>query len=296
MKPLTAEEAQIRAELRTQIQMLAGTIGGRSVGKYEGLRAAAEYIEGMLSATGLSVNRQTFRSAGREVWNIEAEQRGTAEPNEIVVIGAHYDSAAGLPGANDNASGVAAMLNIAQRFRTLRPKRTVRWLAFVNEEPPFFQGPEMGSVVYAARCKQRNEKVVAMLSLETIGYYSDAPNSQRYPLSIHPGYPNTGNYIGFVSNPSSVWLLRKCLKSFRHATDFPCEGLAAPAGITGVGWSDQWSFWQQGYHGLMVTDTAPFRYPYYHTAEDTPDKIDYDGTARVVFGLSKIVEDLAADA
>jgi Zn-dependent M28 family amino/carboxypeptidase len=293
LTPLNPAEIEIRTELRKHVELLAGSIGGRSIGRYDGLRRAAEYIEHTSGALGLKPARQTYRVRNTDVWNIESEIKGSQKPAEIVIIGAHYDTAAGFPGANDNASGVAAMLDLAHQFRGRTPRRTVRWVAFVNEEPPYFQSPEMGSLVYANRCKERKEDITAMLSLETIGYYTNAPGSQKYPLRLHPFYPDVGNFIGFVANPSSAWLLRECLKSFRAATRFPCEGLAAPAGIAGLGWSDHWSFWENGYHGVMVTDTAPFRYPHYHTPDDTPDKLDYDSTAQVVFGLSRIVEDLA---
>jgi Zn-dependent M28 family amino/carboxypeptidase len=152
----------------------------------------------------------------------------------------------------------------------------------------------MGSYVYAKRCRERGERVIVMLSLETIGYYSDVSGSQSYPIGFHPGYPNRGDFLGFVADLRSAGLLRRALKSFRNATSLPAAGAAAPALIPGVGWSDHWSFWQCGYRALMLTDTAPYRYPYYHTAEDTPEKLDYDRLARAFTGIEAIVNDFGS--
>jgi Zn-dependent M28 family amino/carboxypeptidase len=210
------------------------------------------------------------------------------------LIGAHYDSVFGAPGANDNGSGVAALLALARRLHGPPNEQTLRLVAFVNEEPGYFQGAQMGSFVYAGRCRQHGDRIRAMISLETIGYFSHQPGSQHYPI---PGlgllYPGTGNYIGFVSNVASRKLLRNALGEFRRAARVPSEGAALPASIPGVGWSDQWSFWRHGYPGIMVTDTAPFRYPHYHKASDTPDKLDYDTMTRVVAGLERVIRHLA---
>ena len=150
----------------------------------------------------------------------------------------------------------------------------------------------MGSLVYALACRQRRENVVAMISLETIGYFDDAKGSQSYPPPFSLFYPSTGNFIAFVGNYSSRRLVRRSVASFRRHTEFPSEGAALPSFIPGVGWSDQWAFWQAGYPALMVTDTAPFRYPDYHRPSDTPDKIDHERMARVVDGLEAVVREL----
>jgi Zn-dependent M28 family amino/carboxypeptidase len=229
---------------------------------------------------------------GQPCHNIEAEIPGNRP--EIIVIGAHYDSVFGSPGANDNGTGAAATLALARRFASAKPKHTLRFVAFVNEEPPYFLSGEMGSLVYARRCKERGDKISAMISLETIGYFSDAPDSQTYPS---PGlgvfYPKVGNFIGFVSNVKSRALLRRVIKLFRRNAKIPSEGASLPAFIPGVSWSDQWSFWQHGYPAIMVTDTAPFRYPYYHSSNDTPDKLDYDRFTLVVSGMEKVIQELA---
>jgi Zn-dependent M28 family amino/carboxypeptidase len=277
--------------LRKHVEILATTIGGRLANT--GLEKAARYIEQELRLYGYSPRRQTFAAAGHTCANIEAELRGARHARKIVVVGAHYDSAGDLPAANDNASGVSATLELARYFATAKPARTVRWLFFANEEPPFFQTEEMGSYVYAKGCRDRNEDISAMLSLETIGFFTDKPGSQSYPLPLHPGYPDCGNFLGFVANFNSALLLRAALKTFRAAVALPAQGLAGPSSIPGVGWSDHWSFWQFGYKALMLTDTAPYRYPYYHTAQDTPDKLDYVRMTEGVRGIAAVVEHLS---
>jgi Zn-dependent M28 family amino/carboxypeptidase len=151
----------------------------------------------------------------------------------------------------------------------------------------------MGSRVHARRARERGENIVAMFSLETIGYYSEERGSQHYPPPLGLFYPATGNFIAFVSNLGSRGLLHEVIASFRRHAQFPSEGLAAPAFFPGVDWSDHWSFWDEGYPALMVTDTAPFRYPYYHLAADTPDKVDCDRLTRVVSGLYRTLRELA---
>jgi peptidase M28-like protein len=297
--PLSPDEVTLREEVRADVQKLAGEIGERNMRHYPQLNAAADFIENSFSRAGLHPRRDSYELHGQACHNIEAEIPGTHP--EIILIGAHYDSVFGSPGANDNGSGVAAMLALARRFANRQPERrltqtpykTLRFVAFVNEEPPYFLSGEMGSLVYARRCKERGEKISAMISLETIGYFSDAPNSQIYPSrALGAFYPKVGNFIGFVSNVHSRTLLRRAIALFREHAKIPSEGAALPWFIPGVSWSDQWSFWKNGYPGIMVTDTAPFRYPYYHSADDTPDKLDYDRFTLVVSGMEKVIEGL----
>ena len=289
--PLSADEVALREELRTDVQKLAGEIGERNMWHYRQLNAAADFIEDSFSRVGLRTRRDSYDMRGQACHNIEAEIPG-ARP-EVLLIGAHYDSVVGSPGANDNGTGVAATLALARRFADARPQHTLRFAAFVNEEPPYFLSDEMGSFVYAGRCKARGDKISAMISLETIGYFSDAPRSQTYPSPVLGiAYPKIGNFIGFVSNVHSRSLLRRVVALFRKHAKIPSEGAALPWFVPGVSWSDQWSFWRYGYPGIMVTDTAPFRYPYYHSSSDTPDKLDYDRFTLVVSGIERVIEDL----
>lgn len=294
LPPLTDSEQVIHDNLKRHVTRLAGRIGERNVWRPEGMAAADGYIRKTLEETGYAVNDQSFTSRGQTVNNIEAVLPGHAAADEIIVIGAHYDTVADSPGADDNASGVAAVLELARLLARTTLPRTVRFVAFANEEAPFFYSDEMGSHLYATRAQAQGERITAMFSLETLGYYTDQPGSQRYPFPFSLFYPDTGNFIGFVGNISSRGLVRRAVGAFRAATAFPSEGVAAPSGIEGVHWSDHWAFWQTGYPALMVTDTAPFRYPHYHRATDTPQQLDYNSLARVTAGLAKVIEALAS--
>ena len=295
LPPLSEAEAEIQLRLEGHVRALAGQIGERNLGRAGSLDAAARYLDGILRGLGFAVEAQEFEVEGTKVANLESALGGGALHDQIVLAGAHYDSVVDCPGANDNGSGAAAVLELARLLAPERLARTLRFALFVNEEPPYYLGDAMGSRRYARRCRARGERIVAMLCLETIGYYTDAPRSQAYPAPLGVVYPSTGNFIGFVGNVASRALVRRCIGSFRRSTAFPSEGLAAPDWIAGVGWSDHSSFWEQGYPAVMVTDTALFRYPPYHTSEDKPEKIRYDHMARVVAGLARVVIDLARD-
>ncbi len=270
--------------MREIIETFAREIGERNVTRPRAYAAAADFIEKSLKNS----RRQEFETGV----NIEAEVAGN---DEIIVVGAHYDSVIGSPGADDNASGVAALIALARAFAGKSPKRTIRFLAFANEEPPHFATPQMGSFRYAQRCRDRREKIVGMLSLETIAYFTDAPRSQQYPAMLDFIYPSVGNFIAFVSNLRSQRFLRRCVRQFRKHASVPCECGALPEMIAGVAWSDQWAFWQFGYPAVMVTDTALFRNPHYHSPTDMPETLDYERLARVVDGLEGMIEDLSAD-
>jgi hypothetical protein len=291
--PLDAREERYRARLERDVAMLASEIGERNVYRPDALERAALHLEGELRDAGLAPARQTYVVDAVPCHNIEVELRGTRLPEEIIVVGGHYDSVIGSPGANDNATGAAATVALARAFAGRHAARTVRFVLFVNEEPPFFQTGQMGSYVYAARSSARGEKVAAMLSLETMGYYSDEEGSQRYPFPLNLAYPTTGNFIGFAGNMASRGLVERVVGLFREHASFPSEGATVPDEIQGIGWSDHWSFWQFGYEALMITDTAPFRYEHYHEPTDTPDRIDYVRLARVVAGIEKVITALA---
>ena len=293
--PLSAEEQLIHDKLKRHVEMLAQQIGERNVWNAEALAGAALYIRNTLENLGYLVRVQPFESQGLTVQNLEVELPGATAPEEIVVVGAHYDTVAGGPGANDNASGIAALLEIARLLAGKTHARTLRLVAFVNEEQPFSESEEMGSRVYAERSRQRGEQIKAMISLETIGHYTDQAASQHYPFPFSYFYPDTGNFLGFVGNLSSWRLVRQAVGAFRGSTAFPSEGVAAPGWITGVGWSDHASFWQAGYPAIMITDTAFFRYQHYHEATDTPEKLDYKGLTRVTRGLVEVAAELAGN-
>jgi Zn-dependent M28 family amino/carboxypeptidase len=292
LPPLSAEETGIKSNLAQHVNYLAGTIGERNLIAYDSLLKTAQYIEDTLKKLGYAVTSQEYVVQMRKVRNLIVEIPGGAQAREIVVIGAHYDTVYDCPGADDNTSGVAGLLELARLLKNHHPARTVRLVAFVNEEPPWFQKENMGSWVYAKEAHRKRENIVAGVSLETIGMYSDVEGSQKYPEGFKVLYPSKGNFVGFIGDLSSHALVSDSVRSFRAATQFPSEGSSAPAWITGVGWSDHWSFWQEGYPGIEVTDTAPFRNPNYHEPSDKPNTLDYDRMARVVHGLVRVVTDL----
>lgn len=311
----TDEEQRLAESLIADVRFLAGELGPRNRDHPIAYERAAQYIEQRLRGMGYQTRRQPSpaRDPTASPGNIIAERLAAAgEPSGvkvgrddatsggtpgILVIGAHYDSFADSPGANDNSTGVAAVLSLAEAFseRSMpqAPRRTVRFVLFADEEPPYFQTDEMGSRTYARSCRVAGDRIVGMLSLETIGWYSDEPGSQRYPPPLGALYPERGNFVAFVGNPASRHFLREVLAAFRETTAFPSEGAALPSILPGVSWSDHWAFWREGYPGLMITDTAPFRYPYYHTRADTPDKVDALRLARVVAGLERVLGRLA---
>ncbi len=274
LQPETEGQQRLASRLAADVAALAA----RGVDR-------AAYVERRLADLGFDVARQEFEAGV----NLEVQVPGAVRPDEIVVVGAHHDAVPDCPAADDNGSGVAGLLALAEVFRGERPDRTLRLVAFASEEPPWFQGESMGSLVYA---RARGAGVVAMISLESIGYYDDSEGSQRYPFPFGLLYPDRGNFVAFVGNSSSCGLVRRVVRTFRDDASFPSEGAALPGSIPGIGWSDHWSFWQIGVPALMVTDTAPFRNPHYHTSHDTPDTLDYDRMARVVEGLGPVVHDL----
>jgi Zn-dependent M28 family amino/carboxypeptidase len=290
---LSHEQSELADHLSTDVQHLSVTIGERSIQHAGSLKVTSEFLGGNLRQAGYAVTESTYSVAGQEVSNVEAILAGSDSASGTIVLGAHYDSVAGTVGANDNATGVAAVLELARLLQGSKLRKTIRFVLFVNEEPPYFQTEKMGSLVYARQLHHDGVPVSAMISLETIGFYSDVPGSQKYPPVLGLFYPNRGDFIGFVGNRESRALVRRCVRKFRESTSFPSEGVAAPADWPGVGWSDHWSFWQENYPAIMITDTAPFRYPYYHTQRDTFDKVDFEKMARVVDGVREVVESLA---
>ena len=281
--PLAERDRALADRLRAHVTAIAS--GEHNMDHPVAYEAAAVYLEAQLAQAGFPVHRQPLEALKGAERNLEVEIPGSAAGAGIVVVGAHYDSVAGAPGANDNGSGVAGVLELARLLSSWKPRHTWRLVLFANEEPPYFYTDLMGSADYARKSKARGERIAAMFSLETIGYYSDAPGSQRYPFPFSFFYPDRGDFLAFVGNLPSRRLVRETIGAFRVHARFPSEGVAAPAFIPGVDWSDHLNFWREGWPALMITDTAPFRYPYYHTAHDTPDKIDYERLARVVIGL-----------
>jgi hypothetical protein len=303
---ITEPQGRLSEMLREDVVFLAGTIGERNLANPTSLRHAENYIAASLAREGYAVRWQTYRAvtpdgAAHEVSNLEATITGAERPDEIVLVGAHYDSVNNFkgiasPGADDNASGTAGVLALARRMAGTAHPRSVRFVLFANEEPPYFFTDSMGSLVYAREAKRRGDRIVAMLSIESIGYYDGSAGSQDYPPPMSFAYPSTGDFIAFVGMSGSAPLVTRCVALFREGSEFPSEGAALPSLVPRVVASDHWSFWKQGYPALMVTDTARFRNPNYHKATDVPETLDYDRMARVIEGLERVVAGLADSA
>ncbi|HYD01405.1 MAG TPA: M28 family peptidase [Phycisphaerales bacterium] len=294
----TAEQLRSAKEIQADVEALASGVGKRSTMDPRGMAEAAKWIMARMGAAGYGKPNESFVKRNARVPNLEyviPAQAGSPVAQQVVVVGAHYDTFQGTPGADDNASGVAGVLALARAFDNRPQARELRLLFFVNEEPPSFQTEDMGSWVYAKLCRARKDDIVAMLSLETMGFYTNEIGYQKYPPLVGGLYPEEGNFIGFVGSLGSRSLTRRCVRVFREHAQFPSEGAALPGYFPGVGWSDQWAFWKEGYAGVMVTDTAPFRNPHYHLASDKPSTLDYDAMSRVVGGLERVVADLAND-
>ena len=281
LPPLSDEERALAERLRRHVFTLAKSERNTD------LETPARYIASAFGALGLTAGFQRFESGGRSVSNVEVSPSGPA----AIVVGAHYDTVPGSPGADDNASAVAALIELAGLLG--KERLPIRFVAFANEELPYHMGPEMGSWVSARRSREQGEPLRGMLSLEMLGCYRDEPGSQRYPPPLSFIYPNRGDFIAFVGDVGARALVHQAIASFRRNAKFPSEGVAAPAFVPGIMRSDHASFRDQGFPALMVTDTAYNRNPRYHKPSDTPDTLDYERMARVTLGLAAVLRDLA---
>jgi Zn-dependent M28 family amino/carboxypeptidase len=280
-------------QLRQDVYRLAGDIGERNLYRYPQLVEAASLIEEWLYEAGYTPVRQEYEAGEKVFANIEAEVSGATAPSEIVIVGAHYDTHRDSPGANDNGSGIAALHALARAFRREPVGRTLRFVAFANEEKPFLRTRDMGSYRYAERCREQGENVVAMVCLETIACRFEQPGTQRLSL-FGLLAPTRGNFIALVGNRHSRPLLAAAAESFERQVSVPCETFTLPTHFPAAWSSDHWSFWKHGYPAIMVTDTAPLRYPHYHKPSDTVEQLDYDFLAEVTEGVRGIVAYLVA--
>lgn len=279
--------------LRAHVENLAGRIGERNLTRYQRLEEAARYIEGELQKAGLEARPESFEAWGRTYRNLVVEVRGRSDPGTIVLIGAHYDTAPGTPGADDNASGSAVLLELAAALKDAAPAKTLRFVWFVNEEPPFFRTRWMGSAVHARGARRRGERIEGMISLEMLGFYSDTPGSQRYPPLLSRFYPTTGNFIAAVSNLGSRGLMRRVAALLKEKGPLPVETGAYPAFVPGIDLSDQLNFWREGFSAMMLTDTAFYRNPHYHEPTDVPARLDYGRMSQLAGALIGAAAELA---
>lgn len=293
-------ERELSERLYTHVDRLAGLIGPRHLGRPTHLEATATYIERELIGLGYSVERQTYEVEQTEVANLVVERPGARRAGEVVILGAHYDTVPTTPGADDNASAVAMLIEVARMLQRFTFQRTLRFVAFPCEEPPHFYTDTMGSQVYARQCRLGGERIVGMVCLEMVGYYSEEPNSQEIPPGIPRwlrwAFPTRGDFLAAVGNLRSwrlVWAFRR---GFKRETRFPLFSIALPEIIWEIRLSDNSSFWDQGYPALMVTDTSFLRNPHYHAETDTPDTLDYARMAQSAIGVAGGIKRLARSA
>jgi len=280
------------ARLEAHVRKLSIDFSPRDVGNLENLDRVSAYISAELSQAGGSVSEQSYRVENRSFRNVIA--RFGPDTPERIVVGAHYDAAGPLPGADDNASGVGGLIELARLLGAQAPSMRIDLVAFSTEEPPYFGTTGMGSSVHAQSLQKENVRVRAMLSLEMIGYFSDASGSQHFPAGILSAfYPSTGNFIGVVGRVSDGLLARRVKSAMSGAAPLPVYSISAPSIVPGVDFSDQLNYWRAGYKGLMITDTAFYRNLNYHTARDTPEKLDYKRMAMVVEGVYAAVTELS---
>jgi Zn-dependent M28 family amino/carboxypeptidase len=310
VKPLAITPPPVdTGKLRAHVRMLSEQLYPRSFDHPKMLRAAASYIQAQFAATGAVAQEQVFTDDGDQYLNILA-RFGPAD-GPVIVIGAHYDSHADeargggfplgyditthTPGADDNASGVAGLIELARLLTAMPPKTGVELVAYTLEEPPNFRTQAMGSAHHARSMRASGRQVKVMVSLEMIGYFDSRPVTQTYPV---PGlallYPNRGDFIAIVGRIQDWAVTRRVKAGMLGASDLPVRSINALALLPGIGFSDHGSYWAEGFSALMVTDTAFFRNPNYHQAGDVASTLDYERMAKVIQGIFGAIQNYGA--
>jgi Peptidase family M28 len=280
----------LEGRLRQHVQVLAGDIGPRSLQRPKQLHAARDYIRKQWEGMGYSVQIESYECSAGTAENLFVEIAGTSKT--WLIVGAHYDSCNDTPGADDNASGVAALLELSRKLHGKKLQHPLRMIAFANEEPPWFQTEDMGSLVHATACLEREDELLGMIALEMLGCYRDEAGSQEYPVAaLAKLYPKEGNFLAFVTDMGSAKFMTRPFEVFKKSGLLPTQALSAPQALTGIGFSDHWSFWRMGYQAFMVTDTAFFRNPHYHESSDKPATLDYQRFTKAVQGLELVLAD-----
>ncbi|TWT32577.1 M28 family metallopeptidase [Blastopirellula retiformator] len=292
----TIDNAAIAARLTKHVDCLANLIGIRTLRHPAALTSTIGYITQQWIEMGYQVRQQTYDAGEGEATNLIVETSGSQRPEQIILLGAHYDSTPYTPGADDNASAVAVMLEVARLLKAHAPRRTLRYVAFACEEAPYFNLGAMGSQHHARTARAANEQILGMLCLEMVGYFRDDPNSQKIPDTMpkifHPLFPTVGNFLAAVGNLSSWKLNWQFRRGFKQGSQLPLWSLNLPEKIHEIRRSDNSSFWDQGYPALMLTDTSFLRNPNYHQMTDTPDTLDYERMTEVALGVAAAVRRL----
>ncbi|MBC8183396.1 M28 family peptidase [candidate division KSB1 bacterium] len=283
----------LQENLIDHVNHLSEVIGPRNLDYYSSLNKASQYISQKMIEYGAEPVLQNYKCKGKLVNNIIAEKKGARFPDEIIIVGGHYDSVMDSPGADDNGTAIAALIELIRLLKDFPNQRTVRFVAFTLEEPPHFGSGKMGSLVYAKSCYKKKENIIAMIALEMLGYFTDEPMSQQYPFpEMLMAYPERGNFIAVVGNKQSEELTNKFADLLKETSLIKTETLIADASVPGVDLSDHASFWRYNYPALMITDTAFYRNPYYHTTEDKIDFLNFKVFAKLVYGLAFAIKKL----
>lgn len=278
--------------LEAHVKTLSEDFHPRNYQQLDNLNKTAEYIFKHFNAAGANTNYQGYSVTGKSYKNVVGVFNEGAK--ETIIIGAHYDSCADTPGADDNASGIAGLIELAYLFGEKAPNCQIELVAYTLEEPPFFGSKKMGSYQHASMVAEKGQRVIAAIVLEMIGYYSNKRNSQDYPSKwLNFIYPNKGNYIGLISNKENKLLTKYFKKWMRSYTDLPVHALNADASVPGIAASDHSNYWNFDIPALMVTDTAFYRNKAYHTPNDTADRLNYDSMAEVVSATYESVKVLS---
>jgi Zn-dependent M28 family amino/carboxypeptidase len=260
---------------RDILRFLSVNLGERTLRRYENLQAAADYIRGKFASGGASVVDEEYVVDGRRVANIRAEIPGITSPEKIIVVGAHYDTIEDTPGADDNASGIAGLLELYRLLSPFRFKRTIRFVAFTLEEPPYFSGENMGSMVCARCAREREDLIELMVCLEMLGF-AGRRYEQNVPFrDMAKNFPRKGDFLAVVSLPSSAPYAYAWKQVYNRYARKNIVDIVGPSSIPGINHSDHYSFNRHGYPAIMLTDTAFYRNKNYHTGEDTFDTINF---------------------
>jgi len=283
-KDISVAEIATSKRIKEITTFLAVEIGTRNYQNYDNLEMSVSFIIKSFEELGYTIEIMSYEANGQVFKNVIAYSPENDPTKNTILIGAHYDSCFN-PGADDNATGVAGMIELARLFKDEKLNHNLRFVGFVNEEPPFFNSKSMGSMVYANEIKSSGDKIKVAVILETIGYYSEKPFSQKYLPLLGPFYPNKGNFIAIVGNFNSKNIVNTLYTSFKNNKKFPAERVVSPESIPGINFSDHWSFWKVGIPAVMITDTAYLRNSNYHKKTDLPATLNFEKMAKMIFGL-----------
>jgi Zn-dependent M28 family amino/carboxypeptidase len=283
----------LRSRLYAHVNVLSNEIGPRNLQHYSGLKKTGDYITAQMKKHNINFSTQQYCYGRKTIMNLIAEKLGQDQADEIIVVGAHYDTVLDSPGADDNATGIACLLELIRLLHRYNTNRTFRFVAFTLEEPPFFGSEQMGSNVYAKSCREKDENIVGMIALEMLGYYKERRRSQKFPLPDMIGhYSDKGNFIAIVGNNHSHPLGSVLADKMKETSLVKTRIIIPNSPIHGIDLSDHSSFWRYNYPAIMITDTAFYRNPHYHENSDTIEKLNFRYFTRLVFSLADALKQL----